>query len=104
MRLQEACADALDCDAALTSVFNDFLLYRQSNPMLPFPPFDRAAIATELDAVFSCRNFRKSVSFCLLQSDDITTFCGTDSQKNVDMADAVDAFKSLCARVERAKR
>ena len=102
--LQEACADALDCDAVLTSFLNDFLFYCQSNPVLPFSPSDPAAITAEVNAVSSCHNFRNAVSFRLLQSDDVTTFCSTESQGNVDMTDTVDAFKGCCTHVERAKR
>ena len=89
---------------SLPAFLNDFLFYCQSNPMLPFPPSDPAATATEIDAVSSFHNFRNSVSFCLLESDDVTTFCGTDSQEDVDVTDAVGAFKSCCTHVERAKR
>ena len=38
------CADALDCDAVFASIFNGLLLYRQSNPMLPSPSLNPAAI------------------------------------------------------------
>ena len=48
---------------SLPAFFNDFPLHYESNPMLPFSPFDPAAITTEVDAVCSCHNFRNSVSF-----------------------------------------
>ena len=38
------CADALNCDVVLASLFNDILLYRQSNLMLPFLAFGLTAI------------------------------------------------------------
>ena len=38
------CADALNCDVILASLFSDLLLYRQSNLMLPFLAFDLTAI------------------------------------------------------------
>ena len=47
--------------------------------MLPFPPFDPAAIPAEVDAVSGCDNFRGSVPLGLLQSDDVTALCGTGS-------------------------
>ena len=89
---------------SLQFFLNDFLLYRQSNPVLPFPPFDPAAVAAEVDAVSGCDNFGSSVPFGLVQSEDITAFCGTGSQEGVDVADAVDTFDSCCANIKRAKR
>ena len=71
--------------------------------MLPFPPFDPAAIATEVDVVSSCHISLNSVSFCILQTNDVTTVCGTDSQEDNNVVDAVDAFKSYCTHDERAK-
>lgn len=52
INLQEVCADALDCDAVLTSFFNDFLVYRQSDSVLLCHPFGRAVITAEVEAVF----------------------------------------------------
>ena len=75
--LQETCADAIDCDAVLASLFNDLLLYCKPNPMLPFPAFDSATITAEKDAISRCQNFGSAVPFCLLQSNDVTTFCST---------------------------
>ena len=65
--------------------------------MLPFSPFDPAAITAEVDAIPGCHNFRSSVPFGLLQSDDVTTLSGTYSQEAVDVASAVDTFDSCCA-------
>ena len=75
--LQAMCADALDCDAVLASLFNDILSYRQSNPMLPFSAFDSAAITAEIDAVSRCHNFGSSVPFGVLQSNNATTLIST---------------------------
>ena len=88
----------------LTSFFNVFLLYSQSNPMLSFPSFDLAAIAAEVDTVSGCDNFRGSVPLGLLQFDDVTALCGTGSQEGVDVVDAVDAFDSCCADIKSAER
>ena len=98
------CADALNCDAVLTSLFNGILLYRQPNPMLPFPAFDSAAITAEKGAVSRCHNFGSSVPFSLLQSINVTTLCSTGSQQGVDVADTVNAVDRCCVNVERAKR
>ena len=65
--------DAFDYDAVLTTFFNDFLYYRQSDSMLPFVPSDPGATSAEVDAIPSCHNFRNSVSFGLLQANDVTT-------------------------------
>ena len=83
---------------------NDLLLYRQSNPVLPFPALHHATITTKKDAVFRCRNFGSSVPFGLLQSDDVTTLCSTGPQQGVDVADTVDAVDHCCANVERTER
>ena len=72
--------------------------------MLPFLSSDHGAISTEVDVIPSCHNFRDSVSFGLLQANDVTTLCRTDSQEDVDVADTVDTFESCCTHVERAKR
>ena len=97
-------ADALDCDAALTSIFNDLFLYRQSNSMLPFPALDPTAIIAEKDAVSRCHNFGISVPFGLLQSNNVTTLCSKGSQQGVDVADSVNAIDRCCTNVERAGR
>ena len=101
MGLREACVDAFGCDAVLTSFFNDFIFYRQSDSMLPFLPSDAGAISAEVDALLSRHNFRNSVYFG--QANDVTTPGGTDSQEDVDVTDTVDAFESCCTHVERAK-
>ena len=72
--------------------------------MLPFPPFDSSAIATEVDAVSGWDKLRHSVQLGLLQSDDVTALCGSGSQEGVDVADAVDAFDSCCANIKSAER
>ena len=85
--------------------FNDLRLYRQSNPILPFPALDHdATITTKKDAASKCRDFGSSVSFGLLQSDDVTTLCSTGSQQGVDVADTVNAADRCCVNVERAER
>ena len=101
-RLQEAFADAVDCDAVFASLFNELLLYRQSTPLLPFLAFDPA----EIDAVFRFHDFGSSVPFGLLQNDKITsrTCCSIGSQQGVDAADTVNAVDSCCANVECAER
>jgi hypothetical protein len=45
-----------------------------------------------------------SVSFGLLQSDDVITLCRTCSQQGVDVADTVNALVRCYANVERAER
>ena len=102
--LQETCADALDCDAVLTSLFNDLLLYHQSNPTLHRPDFDPAAITAEKDAVSRCHNFGSSVCFRLLQTNNVTTLCSIGSEQDVDVADIINAVDHCCANVERAER
>ena len=72
--------------------------------MLPFLPSDPGAISSEVDVIRRRHNFRSSVSFGLLQANDVTTLCGTDFQEDVNVADVVDAFESCCMPVERAKR
>ena len=72
--------------------------------MLPFPPLDPAAIATEVHALSGCDSFRCSVPLGLLQSDDVTALCATGSQEGVDVADAGDAFDSCCADIKSAER
>ena len=69
-----------------------------------FPPFDRAAIATEVDAVSGYDYLICFVPLGLLQSDDVTALCGTESQKVVDEADAVDLFDSCCVDIKSAER
>ena len=64
--LQETCADVLDRDAVLASLFNNLLLYRQSNPVLLFSAFDPATITVEIDTVSRWHEFRRSVPFYLL--------------------------------------
>ena len=49
--LQESCADALDCDTVLTSLFNYLQLCCQSNPVFPFSAFNPAAITAKIDTV-----------------------------------------------------
>ena len=49
-------------------------------------------------------NFGSSVPFGLLQSDDVTTLCSTNSQQGVDVVDTVDIVDRCCAKVERAER
>ena len=89
---------------SLPAVFNG-LLYRHSNPtMLLFPHFDPTVITVEIDAVCGCDNFRSSVPFGLLQSDNITTPCSTGPELDVDAADIVNAVDSFFTSVERAKR
>ena len=78
--LQEACADALDYDVTLASLFNDLLLYRQ------FSSFTPAAITIEIDAVSRCDDSGCSFSFDFLQSDGLKTCVG-----------------SCCANIERAE-
>ena len=59
--------------------------------MLPFPALNHATITAEKDAVSRGRNFGSSVTFGLLQSDDVTILCSTGSQQSVDMPDTVNA-------------
>ena len=72
--------------------------------MLPFPALNPAAITTEKDAVSRCHNFGSSVSFCLLQSNDVTILCSTGPQQVVDVPDTVNPVGRCCANVERAER
>ena len=95
---------SLDCNAVFANLFNDLLVYRQSNHMLPFPALNHGTIPTKEYAASRCRNFGSSVPFRLLQSDDVTTLCSTGSQQGVDVADTVDAIDRCCANVERAER
>ena len=90
--------------SSLPAFKNHFLLYRQSNPMLSFPPFGPAANATEVDALSGVDNFKCSVPLGLLQSDNVTALYGTGSKEGVDVADAVDAFDSCCADIKSAER
>ena len=90
---------------SLPAFFYDFLLDRQSDSMLPFSPFDPAAITAEVDAIPGCNhNFRSSIPFSLLQYDDVTTLSGTYSQEAVDVANAVDTFESCCAHIKSDER
>ena len=59
--------------------------------MLPFLPFDPAAITTEIDAVSRCNDFGCSVLFGLLQFDNATTPCSTGSQEGVHVIYTVNA-------------
>ena len=72
--------------------------------MLPFSPFDPATIPAEVDAIPGCHNFGSSVSFGLLQSDDVITLSGTYSQEAVDVANVVDTFYSCCAHIKSVER
>ena len=72
--------------------------------MLPLPAFDSDAITAEKDAVSRCHNFESSVSFGLLQSNNVTTLCSTASQQGLDEADTVNTVDRCCANVERAER
>ena len=89
---------------AMPSYFNYLLLYRQSNPMLPFPALNHVAIAAKTNALSRCRNCKFRARFGLLHSDDVTILCSTGSQQGVDVADTVDAIDRCCANVERAER
>ena len=79
--------------------FNDILLYRKSNSMLPFPALNHAAIITKKDTISRCRNLGSSGPFGLLQSDDLTTLCSTGSPQSVYVADTVGAPDRFCAKV-----
>ena len=83
----------------MPSFFNDLLLYRQSDPMLPLPLFDPA----EIDAISRGHDFGSSVTFGLLQSDNVTSPCSTGSQQGVDVADIVNTVSSCYANVERVE-
>lgn len=63
--------------------------------MLPFPSLDTTVITDEEDAIPRCRHFRGFVSFCFLQSDDVTTLCSIDSQDTVNVVDPIDPFGQL---------
>ena len=78
--------------------------FERSLPLSPVPPhaaLNHATITAEKDAVSRCRNFGSSVSFGLLQSDDVTTLCSTGSQQGVDVPDTVNAVDRCCANVCR---
>ena len=101
--LQETCADALDCDAALASLFND-LFYRQSSLIFLLSAVDPTAIPAKIDAVSRYDDFESSVPFDLLQSNNITTHCSPWYQQGVHVAGTVNAVDRSCANIERAER
>ena len=72
--------------------------------MLPFPPFDPAALMAEIDAVSRCGDFECSVPLSLLEFDDVPSHYNTWSQESVDVTDTVYAVDSCCANVEYVKR
>ena len=72
--------------------------------MLPFPAFDSAAITAEKDAVSRCHNFRSSVPYGFLQSNNVTSLSTISSRQGVDVADTFHDVDRCCAKVERAER
>ena len=73
-------------------------------PCCPFFPLTPAKVIVQIDAVSRCDDFGSYVPFGLLQSDNVTTLCSTESQQGLNVVNTVNAVDRYCTNVERAER